>query len=47
MNPLWDNEIKGITDEIRGGMPQGTMYEVDSVILGQIRKKIAEHVFGL
>lgn len=47
MNPLWDNEIKSITDEIRGGMPQGTMYEVDSVILGQIRKKIAEHVFGL
>lgn len=46
MNPIWDAEISDIVDKIRGGMPQGTMYEVDEAVLGQLRKKIAEHVYG-
>ena len=46
MNPLWDDEISGIVDEIRGGMPQGTMYEVDDDIFEQIREKISVYAYG-
>ena len=45
-NPLWDGEISDIIDEIRGGMPQGTMWEVDDDALAQLRQKIAEQVCG-
>lgn len=47
MNPLWDDEISDIIDKIRGGMPQGTMWEVDEEALGQLRQKVAEHVHGI
>lgn len=47
LNPVWDDEISDIVDDIRGGMPQGTMYEVDDDTLGKIREKISEHVFGV
>jgi len=44
MNPLWDDEVSDIVDEIRGGMPQGTMWEVDDEPLERLRQKIAERV---
>ena len=47
MNPLWDDEISDIINQIRGGMPEGTMWKVDYGILGQLRQKIAAHVFGI
>jgi hypothetical protein len=47
MNPLWDDEIGNIVDKIRGGMPEGTMWEVDDNILKRIRQKIASHVYGI
>ena len=46
MNPLWDDEVSGIVDRIRGGMPQGTMYEIDEATLAKIREKVAECVTG-
>jgi hypothetical protein len=46
MSPLWDDEISDIVDEIRGGMPQGTMWKVKEESLGKIRQKIAEHIRG-
>jgi len=47
MNPLWDDEISDIVDGIRGGMPQGTMWEVGDEALEQLRQKIAAHVYGI
>lgn len=47
MNPLWDEEISNIIDQIRGGMPEGTMWKVDDGILEQLRQKIAAHVYGI
>ena len=47
MNPLWEDEISDIINQIRGRMPEGTMWKVDYGILGQLRHKIAEHVFGI
>ena len=46
MNPMWDKEVSDIVDEIRGGMPQGTMYDMTDGQLRELRQKIAEHVFG-
>lgn len=46
MNPLWDDKIDKIVNQIRGGMPQGTMWEVDERALKQLRQEIAEHVYG-
>ena len=46
MNPLWDTETSNIVDKIRRGMPQGTMYEVDSPALAKIRGNIAKHAYG-
>ena len=47
MNPLREEEVRDTVDEIRGGMPQGTMYEIADDQLRELRQKIAEHVFGL
>lgn len=47
MNPIWDKEVSEIVDEIRGGMPQGTMYDLTDDQLKRLRQKIAAHVYGL
>lgn len=47
MNPMWDKEVSDIVKEIRGGMPQGTMYEITNGQLGELRKKIKGDVYGL
>jgi hypothetical protein len=47
MNSLWDKEVSDIIDEIRDGMPQGTMYEMTNGRLRELRQKIAEHNYGL
>lgn len=47
MNPLWDDEINNIINQIRGGMPEGTIWKVDNGTLEQLRRKIAAHVFGI
>ena len=47
MNPLWDGEISDIIDQIRGRMPEGTMWKVDDETLEQLRQKIAVHVYGI
>ncbi len=46
MSPLWNENVSDIVDEIRGGMPQMTMWELDDAQVGKLQKKIAEHVFG-
>lgn len=47
MNPLWDDEVDGIINVIRGKMPEATMFEVKPSSLERLRKKIAEHVYGI
>jgi hypothetical protein len=47
MNPLWDDEISLIIDQIRGGFPEGTMWKIDKKVLEQIREKIAKHAYGI
>jgi hypothetical protein len=47
MNPLWDDETSNIIDQIRCGMPEGTMWKVDDGTLKLLRQKIATHVYGV
>ena len=46
MNPLWDDEVSSIVDQIRGGMPQGTMYKIDEAMLAVIREKVMQFFTG-
>ena len=39
MNPLSDDEISNIIDEIRGGMPPGTRWEVNDDVTGATKAK--------
>jgi len=40
MNPLWNDKVSGIVDQIRGGMPQGTMWEIPTDLMGRLRQMI-------
>jgi hypothetical protein len=42
-----ENKVSNIIDNIRGGFPEGTMWEVDKKQLEALREKIAEHVCGV
>lgn len=46
MNPLLDDEVYNIIDEIRGGFPEMTMWKVDKEPLERLRQKIAQYVYG-
>ena len=46
MNPLWDEDIDKTITNIRGRMPQATLFEDRSKSLEHIRRKIAQHVYG-
>jgi len=46
MNPLWNDEINYIINQIRGRMPRGTMWKVDDNLMERLREKIAQHVYG-
>jgi len=46
MNPLFNDEVDKIIVESRG-FPEMTMWKVDKEQLEGLRKKIAEHVYGV
>ena len=46
MNPVWDKDIDKIITNIRGKMPEATLFEDKSESLRPLREKIAQHVFG-
>jgi len=47
MNPVWDNGVKNIIRQIRGGVSRGTLWEIEDTLFKALRKKIAEHVYGV
>jgi len=46
MNPVPEARISSVIDNIRD-LPQGTVWRVDDKALGQLRQRIAEHVYGI
>ena len=42
MNPIWDNDVKDLSDKIRGIPPLATMFKVKDKQAKTIRKKIYE-----
>ena len=47
MNPLWNDEVSDIIDEIRGKVARGTMWEIDSDQMRRLRQRVAEDVYGI
>ncbi len=43
MNPLWDDDVKNIVDEIRP-MPRGNMWEINDNLMSRIREKISQYI---
>jgi hypothetical protein len=43
MNPLWDDDVKNIIDEIRP-MPRGNMWEINDTLMNRIREKINQYI---
>ncbi len=46
MNPLWNDDVKNIIDQIRGPVATGTVWEIEESLFKQLRQKIAEHVYS-
>ncbi len=44
MNPLWNDSVSDIIDQIRGGMPRGTMWNIDTNLMSDLRQNIAQNV---
>ena len=40
MNPLWNDEVSKIADNIRRGMPRGTMWIIPSDLMDRLREMI-------
>lgn len=47
MNPVWDDDVKNIIDQIRGRVATGTVWEIEDSLFKQLRQKIAAHVYGV
>lgn len=45
MNPVWDEDIKDLINEIRGKVATGTLWEIDEEIYKQLRQKIVAHLY--
>jgi hypothetical protein len=46
MNPLWDKDIDKTINDLCGVMRRATLFEDRSGLLGHLRDRIAEHVYG-
>jgi len=46
MNPLWNKDVDKLITQFRGNMPRATLFEDKSNLLGDLRAKIAQHVYG-
>ena len=44
MNPLWDDRVGAIIDQIRGKVAQGTMWKIPIDLMGLLRQAITQHV---
>lgn len=40
MNPIWNKKISEVVDNIRGGMKQGTMWEIEEEYIKKLNKTI-------
>ena len=47
IKPVPEEEVSELINKIRGRMPEGTMWKVNEEVLGQLRQKVAEHVYGI
>ena len=47
MNPVWDDDVKDIIDQIRGPVAQGTLWEIEESLFKQLRQKIVGHLYGV
>jgi hypothetical protein len=47
MNPLWNDQIKSIIDQIRGRVKRGTMWEIDVNLMKNLRERITQDIYKL
>ena len=47
VNPLWNDAVNKLVDEIRGPMKQGTMWKISDKHLREIRGLVAKHASGV
>ena len=47
VNPLWNDEVNKLVDDIRGRMKQGTMWKISDKHLRDIRALVAKHASGV
>jgi len=47
MNPVWDDDVKKIIDQIRGRTSVGTLWEIEEGVFKQLRRKITEKTYGV
>jgi hypothetical protein len=44
MNPIWNDEMKTIVDEIRGPVKMGTMWEINTGLMKRLRERITQDI---
>jgi len=45
MDPWWDDNARQLTDDIRGGMPRATLFEVPDGMVVRVRHVIKKWLF--
>jgi hypothetical protein len=47
MNPVWDDDVKRIINQIRGRVAQGTVWEIEEGLFKKLRQKIVARLYGV